>query len=395
MRDDAPRGLEPAVRPHGRRPAPLPVALLAVAGFAAAALRFPSAGDAGFPISEADRPGGAAPEASIDLPPGAPAVHAPALAVLPGGELLVAWYAGTREGARDVSIRMARLSGPRVVAEWEALSRPQLERMVQRSVRKLGNPALWAAPDGTVHLFVVSVSLGGWAGSAVNHLRSSDGGRSWSSARRLVLSPFLNLGTLVRSTPIPLDDGGLLLPAYHEFLHKRGLMVRLTSDGRVAGLSRIPGGRELLQPSVAPLDRRRAVALLRSASSASPRAFLSTTEDGGASWSPAVATEIPNRDSGLALLRLPDGRLLAAVDQADGKGGTTLSLLVSGDRGGRWRPVRTVEPGAGGSGRFGYPALAPSPDGTIHLAYSVDRRTIRVRAFSSLSLDPAGGEAGP
>jgi predicted neuraminidase len=228
----------------------------------------------------------------------------------------------------------------------------------------------------------------------VNHLRSEDGGRTWLSARRLVFSPFLNLSTLVRTPPVALEDGSLLLPAYHEFLHKWGVMARLTPAGRVAFVSRVPAGPGLLQPAVAPLDRLRAVALLRAARTARPRVFLSTTGDAGATWGPAVATDIPNPDSSVAVLRLAGGRLLAAANPAE-DAANRLVLLLSDDGGVCWRAVRTIESGSRPTDQFRYPALARSPDGTIHLAYSVNRRKIRVIALSPSSLPAGRGDGGP
>ncbi|MFM9097230.1 MAG: exo-alpha-sialidase, partial [Phycisphaerales bacterium] len=177
----------------------------------------------------------------IDLPTPTPSAHASSIAVRPDGSALVAWFAGTREGARDVHIHMSELRGGAVVADWPALDRAQLQALTHRAVRKLGNPEVWRAPDGTLHLFVVSVGIGGWSDSAVTHLRSPDGGRSWGEARRLVLAPLLNLGTLVRAQPVAMADGSIGLPAYHEFIHKHGLWVQLSPDGRVLRTAAMKG----------------------------------------------------------------------------------------------------------------------------------------------------------
>lgn len=333
-------------------------------------------------------------ETAVELSRTTPAAHSPTLAILPGGDLLVAWFAGSREGGRDVSIRMARLSGGKVVAEWESLTRARLETLVQRGIRKLGNPVLRVAPDGWVDLFVVSVSVGGWAGSSVNHLRSGDGGRTWSSARRLVLSPFLNLGTLVRTPPVVLDDGSILLPAYHELLRKWGMTLRIAPSGQVVAVSPIRGAPGLLQPAVAPLDRTRAVALLRSGSSARARVFRSATADAGGTWRPATATALPNPDSSVALVRLADGRLLAAANPSE-TAANTLALFVSDDGGTTWRRVRTIESSSRADDQFRYPALARAPDGSIRLAWSVNRRAIRVRSLSPSALGSSDGRALP
>ncbi|MFM8641914.1 MAG: exo-alpha-sialidase, partial [Phycisphaerales bacterium] len=224
----------PVRLPHAR--SRLPLVVLA-AGIASAAGRIPPEPAAAFvppaPAVQAATRAAIVPGGMVDLPTPTPSAHASSIAVRPDGSVLVAWFAGTREGARDVHIHMAQLRGGAVVADWQAIDRAQVQALTHRVVRKLGNPVVWCAPDGTLHLFVVSVGIGGWSGSAVTHLRSPDGGRTWGEARRLVLAPLLNLGTLVRAQPVAMADGSIGLPAYHEFIHKHGLWVQLSPDGRV------------------------------------------------------------------------------------------------------------------------------------------------------------------
>ena len=234
--------MPPAV--HRRPPF---VLALAAAGIAAAAMRMP--GPPAVPPAFEPMPAGTGavlPDSPLDLAAGAQSAHASSLAALPDGRMLVAWFAGSREGAADVAIRMALIRSGSVESEWESLTRSGLQSLVHRAVRKLGNPVLSVRPDGTVDLFVVSVGIGGWSGSAVNHLQSDDLGRTWKAARRLVLSPFLNLGTLVRTPPIACSDGSIVLPAYHEFIRKWGMAVRLGPDGTSEGKrdtpSTVPSG---------------------------------------------------------------------------------------------------------------------------------------------------------
>ena len=53
------------------------------------------------------------------IPP-APANHASFLELLPGGELVLAWFAGTAEGANNCSIVLARL--PAGSTQWSTAS---------------------------------------------------------------------------------------------------------------------------------------------------------------------------------------------------------------------------------------------------------------------------------
>ncbi|MBU3684628.1 MAG: hypothetical protein FGM39_11575 [Phycisphaerales bacterium] len=385
----------PVRLPHAR--SRLPLVVLA-AGIASAAGRIPPGPAAAFvppaPAVQAATRATLVPGGTVDLPAPTPSAHASSIAVRPDGSALVAWFAGTREGARDVHIHMAELRGGAVVADWPALDRAQLQALTHRVVRKLGNPVVWCAPDGQLHLFVVSVGIGGWSGSAVTHLRSPDGGRTWGDARRLVLSPLLNLGTLVRAQPVAMADGSIGLPAYHEFIHKRGLWVQLSPDGHVLRTAAMQGGPRSLQPAVAPLDGTRAVAMLRRGSDgraagpgATPPAVLRTVSaDGGAHWTAPEATDVPNPDAGVALLRLPDGSLLLACNPL-ARGRHVLSLMRSTDDGLTWVNESVVEEGSPGD-EFSYPCLALAPDGSAILSYTLRRERIRVRTFRIAEATP-------
>ena len=378
----------PVRLPHARSRIPL---VILAAGIASAAGRIPPEPSAAFvppaPAVPTATPAALVPDGVLDLPAPTPSAHASSIAMLPDGSALVAWFAGTREGARDVHIHMAELRGGAIVADWPALDRERLEALTHRTIRKLGNPVVWCAPDGALHLFVVSVGIGGWSGSAITHLASADGGRSWGDARRLVLSPLLNLGTLVRAQPVAMADGSIGLPAYHEFIHKRGLWVQLSPDGHVLRTSAMQGGPRSLQPAVAPIDATHAVAMLRRGSDGrgprpdepQPAVLRTLSADGGASWSAPEATGIPNPDAGVALLRLPDGSLLLACNPL-ARGRHVLALMRSTDHGLTWVDESVAEDGPPDA-EFSYPCLALAPDGSVLLSYTLRRERIRVRTF--------------
>jgi predicted neuraminidase len=107
---------------------------------------------------------------------------------------------------------------------------------------------------------------------------------------------------------------------------------------------------------------------------------LATTGDGGASWLAARPTALPNPNASVALLRLHDGRLLLTYNPQQANR-NKLALSLSSDEGHSWSAPRLVEDAAGGE-EFSYPALLQGRDGTIHLAYTWQRKTIKHLAFS-------------
>ncbi len=293
--------------------------------------------------AEAAAPAGAAPGAgsgsgsppgsvpvwrSASQQPGA-AVHAASGVKLRDGRIRAVWFSGSREGASDVSIRTAVFE-PRTgqwSAESTALSRPALAAASARFIKKLGNPVLARAADGRLHLYVVAVSLGGWAGSSITRLVSDDEGERWHSPRRLVSSPFLNLGTLVKGVPVAYADGRVGLPAYHELIERFPEWLVLGADGRVQSRVRPPASVNNLQPVVRVLDERRAEMWMRHASAGTPaRITRSRSEDAGLSWSPVQATDWPNPNAAVTVLARRGGdSLLVFNDTEAGRGNLSLA----------------------------------------------------------------------
>jgi predicted neuraminidase len=228
------------------------------------------------------------------------AVHAASLVELRDGRLRAVWFSGSREGAGDVTIQTAVMdaASQRWSEESTLIDRRQIQEGLWRYVKKLGNPVIARAPDGSLRLWMVNVSLGGWAGSSITWVRSTDEGATWSEPRRLVTSPFLNISTLVKGAPVAYQDGQIGLPVYHEFATKFAELLRLNTDGQVVDKIRIPGSQTSLQPVVLVAGPEQAQVYMRSGNA---RALMaSTTDDAGKTWSSTHATRWPNPDSALA-----------------------------------------------------------------------------------------------
>ena len=270
--------------------------------------------------------------------------HAATLTTLSDGSMMAAWFGGSREGARDVKIYGARFNP--VTQEWgENLvlaERDQTEQAVDRMIRKLGNPVLGQAPDGRLWLFYVSVSVGGWAGSAINYMVSDDLGANWSTPKRLVTSPFFNVSTLVRGNPVFHADGSIGLPVYHESMGKFPEYLRLDRDGRILDKARIDHGRRTLQPDVVALSPTQAIAVLRYAGDPPNRMMISESNASGMQWSEPLVTEIANPNSGLAAIRFDEDEILLALNDLE-KGRHRLSLFLADNNLRHWRRVKVVE----------------------------------------------------
>src|SRR5690606_20569982 len=146
--------------------------------------------------------------------------HASTLLQLPNNKWLVAWFGGSREGNDDVGIWLAE----RFQTRW---SPPRLVAKVNETPH--WNPALFAAPDGRVHLyFKVGRRIPGWSTWT---LTSGDQGATWSEPRALVPDDVGGRGP-VKNKPILLSDGTWLAGASLETEEGRwDVFVDRSEDG--------------------------------------------------------------------------------------------------------------------------------------------------------------------
>jgi predicted neuraminidase len=372
----------------------LAAAVLAFAGLYVRVLTAPPPGAFAPPQIAALAVSTAAPRYETQLLPNrsAASVHSATAAEISGGRLMAFWYGGSREGASDValyssvySLRQKHWSPERAV-----VTREFAQRHLRRYVRKLGNPVAGRDSKGRLCLYFVSVSVGGWAGSAVNLIVSEDEGETWSPPRRLLASPFFNISTLVKGAPLLFSDGAVGLPVYHELLGKFGELLRLDSEGRAIGKTRLSWGQSSLQPVIVPRSEKEAVGFLRYAGDPPNRILMVRTADGGVHWSPPARTDLPNPNAAIASTLLSDGALLLAFNNAE-EDREDLSLALSKDFGNTWRVVHRFE-GEPGSApapvrEYSYPWIMQDQAGDVHVLYTWGRSRIKHLRFNRAWLE--------
>jgi predicted neuraminidase len=282
-------------------------------------------------------------------------VHASSSIELKDGRIRAFWFSGSREGAKDVAIHTAVFDPTK--SQWSTeevlITRERTQSALHRYVSKLGNPVVGRETDGTLRMFYVTVSLGGWAGSSITTMTSTDEGATWSEPSRLVTSPFINISTLVKGTPFAYGDGTMGMPIYHEFISKFGEILKIDNNGTVLDLQRLAaGGQGTLQPVVLIEDANKARVLMRYAGLAEPRRVVTvTTEDGGNHWTKPEKTTLRNPDAAVTGVVLPDGRDLVVLNDLE-QGRQALSLMISADGGKSWREVQRLEDQLGENIKF-------------------------------------------
>ena len=326
---------------------------------------------------------------------GAASVHAASLIALNDGAVRAFWFAGSYEGAPDVSIYSAVLdpksnlwSAPTVV-----IDRVSAEKGLGRYIAKLGNPVPSRLPDGRMQLFFVTVSIGGWAGSSISAVTSDDEGLTWKNPQRLISSPWMNLSTLVKSPAVQFSDGRLGIPAYHEWAGRFGEFLRVDA-GQVIDKRRMSSGRSAIQPLLFVNDAQNAVALFRQTRSAgqAKQIPVSSSSDAGQSWGVMKDLPVANPNSALAGLILNNGTRLLVVNNLE-YGRHRLVLMMGDANEENWQVVEVIEDDEAVDPihrkEFSYPYLISVDGNDAHLVYTWDRKKIRHRYFSGAWLKHA------
>ena len=310
-----------------------------------------------------------------------PSCHASTIVELAPGELAAAWFGGTRERHPDVGIWLARHENGRwqkavEVATGEQSDGPRLPTW---------NPVLFQPKDAPLHLFYkVGPSPSKWWGMLIT---STDGGRTWSQPRRLpdgVLGP-------IKNKPVVLPDGSWLSPSSTEGNPEGWLthFERSRDQGRTWQIiGPVEQGRDFdaIQASILFHRDGQLQAVMRTRQGS---VGMTWSRDGGDTWTPIAATELPNPNSGTDAVTLQDGRQLIVYNHyghrpdESGKGNRyPLDVAVSED-GIVWDRVLKLETEPNKAG-YAYPAVIQAADGRVHITYTWNRERIK-----HVVLDPA------
>ncbi|MCR4403880.1 MAG: exo-alpha-sialidase [Candidatus Acetothermia bacterium] len=320
----------------------------------------------------------------IPAPPSHPTCHAPSLCELPGGELLLAFYAGSREGAPDSVVLGARFDPER--SEW---SSPEV--WVDVPGRAPANPRIFLGPDGAVWL-LVGINYGPRWCSGETYLflkRSFDLGRTW---RDLELF-WEEKGLLGKNKPLHLREVWLIPVEWER--EWSAAFLRSEDNGatwEIVGDLGKEAGAHLIQPALVPLADGRLMAYMRSQER---YIFVAYSPDLGKSWTRPQPTPLPNNNSGIDMERLDSGSLVLAFNPTTPVPGlaklhqgwpevmpagfdvwgprTPLVLALSQDEGKTWPYRLALEEGPG---EFSYPAIIQDEQGIIHVAYTYNRKAI-------------------
>ena len=314
-----------------------------------------------------------------------PSCHATTLVETKSG-VRAAWFGGTAEGKPDVSIWTSQL----VDGHWSAPVEVANGKQPDGTQFPCWNPVLFQPKTGPLLIFYkVGPSPQGWWGEIKT---STDGGTTWSTARRLpngILGP-------IKNKPLQLANGDLLSPTSNESKNKPSkwtVHFERSSDNGLTWTATPPLNDGLtisaIQPSVLSLGGDKLLSLGRTRQQ---RLFETTSADGGKTWSEMKLGTLPNPNSGTDAVTLKDGRHLLVYNHTP-KGRSPLNLAVSKD-GSTWEAALILE---SEPGEYSYPAIIQTSDGLVHISYTWKRQKVRHAVVdpAQLSLQPLVGGAWP
>lgn len=330
--------------------------------------------------------------------------HAPGIAELENGDLIVSWYRGAGERkADDVRVLGARRTAGS--SEWS----PEF-LMADTPGFPDCNTCLMVDAKNRLWLFWPVILANTWE-SCITRYKVSDqplgpGCPAWSSEGTILMKPedfsaegiaaldrtvgivpqllsddvrqkievaktqmkdklYQRLGWQPRCKPTILPSGRILLPLYTDTF-SIGIMA-ISDDGGETWFSGKPMfGFGAIQPAVLWKSDGTVVAFLRE-NGFTGKVRVSESQDQGMSWGDVGTIDIPNPGSGLDAVRLKNGHwLLVCNDTVEGR--NRLAVYRSTDEGQTWAVARALEDQPDGS--YHYPAMIQTKDERIHVVYS-------------------------
>lgn len=358
------------------------------------------------------------------LPSDYPQNHASNLLVLPNGDILCTWFAGTQEGVADISILCSRLRKGSDV--WEPAVK--LSNDPERSEQ---NPVLFLDPDNTLWLLWTAQISGNQDTAIVRYRKSDDFGETWQDIDVLIDKP----GTFIRQPIVVLDNGNWLLPIFNCTV-KPGekwvgnydtSSVKISENkGKTWRDVDVPESLGCVHMSIAPLNSGSLIAVYRSRWA--DNIYQSYSHDNGETWTEPKATALPNNNSSIQVTALNNGDLAMVFNNMSAAGATDrrsslydeieddsgavepeiidgksafwgaprapMSLAVSKDNGESWTIVANLDEGDGFcmtnnsqeklNREFSYPTITQSEDGVVHVAYTYFRQAIKYVRINQL-----------
>lgn len=315
------------------------------------------------------------------------ACHASTIVKMSNGNLICAWFQGTKEGNDDVGIYGAR----RINGIWTS---PVL--LAKEDNMPCWNPVLFKKDDEHLVLFYKrGKEIATWQ---TMFKISMDYGENWSAAYEMVPGDFGGRGP-VRNKCIRLKNGRILAPASLEngpwrcfadisddngktWKKSNEIYIDLKKDCKMnEDFKAIPvseqsyTGRGVIQPSL--WEEGDDVHMVMRSSEG--WVFHCFSKDQGESWSEAKQLEIPNNNSGIDAVMATDGNVYIVCNPVGESWGKRSPVCIYTRERNEWRELMILD---AGEGEFSYPCIICEDD-RLYITYTWKRVNV---AFWELKL---------
>lgn len=305
--------------------------------------------------------------------------HASTVLPLSGGNVVAAWFGGTKEGADDVKIYVS-------VRENGVWSAPYSVSAPEKPLPHW-NPVLFSPEEGKIILyFKYGKPISKWV---TYYAVSLDGGKSFCEAKPLLKDDNDGGRGPVKNKPVMLKDGTVLAPASKE--HKINgwkCFVDISKDGGFTFehsnfvLRPKKNGKrvDMIQPTLWE-DENGVHMFVRTNAG---RIYRSDSKTAGKTWCKAYETELLNNNSGIDAVSLSDGSLVLVSNPIGKNWGdrSPLTLMRSFDGGKTFEEFYKLESKIGDF-EFSYPAIT-AVNKKLYITYTYERKTIK---YAEIEID--------
>ena len=304
------------------------------------------------------------------------------------GDLLTAYFGGTKEGAPDLGIWLSR----KIDGKWQ-----QPRRIKYMYGFQHWNPVLHRDGDKVLLYYKVGHGTHDWYTLVTE---SRDFGETWSESREAVPGDH-RPRVVTKNNILVADDGRWFGGSSTEGELDHDCFIDISTDRGVTwNMHPIPfehrylphrgkieweGIRELwmsdpdivlkwdgvIQPTLWQSEKNVFHCLMRSSRG---RIYRSDSRDGGETWCQAYPTDLPNNNCGINVVQLRDRTLVLFLNPVDVNWGerTPLSAVISEDNGQTWSDYFDLETA---EGEYSYP-YAVTDVSAIDLTYTWRRKKI-------------------
>jgi predicted neuraminidase len=300
--------------------------------------------------------------------------HASFLELLPNGDLLLAWFSGTKEGRDNVSIVISRLKNG--TDQWN-----KAELVARREGYSNQNPVLFfdnrtkllhlfhsQQPATTDHLTEYDANV--WTQN------STDLGMTWSPPYDV----FSRNSSFDRNRVFHRLNGEWAIPMYYAVKDnsKQYSVFKSTTDGIMWNETIFNNSFYLVQPSVIRPQPGKPTLVVYYRDRRHQNIYKAVSADDGATWTAPQPTSFPNNNAGIQARALLNQHIVIVYNPTHDDR-HPLRISLSEDGGITWPYSRDLESGPGP--RYSYPCILQTADEYIHVSYTYNRDTIKYVKF--------------